>query len=335
LIFEKVRVPLAGGGEETLDRLGAQIFRKYRDHAVPNSAATLSYYFLFSLFPFLVVLVTLTGVVPFLSDGMTRLLVTARAILPRDAMALVDRQLGDLAHNPRPHWLTLGLLATIYSASRGVDALRASLNLAYDVKESRPLWKTEAIAYGVTLGGSITILLSIGLLVAGGDLGFWVARHLGVSSIYVAVWGWLRWPVVALFVTLLAALTYYLLPDVEQQFKFITPGSVIGTLFALGASWGFGQYASHFGNYNVAYGSIGGVIILMTWFYILGLIFLVGGEINATVEHLSPEGKSEGARAPGKRPPPKRERPSAVPPGAADSRDAAVRTPGGVSGATR
>jgi membrane protein len=127
---------------------------------------------------------------------------------------------------------------------------------------------------------------------------------------------------------LLAAAGYYVLPDVEQKFRYITPGSVIGTLVALAASWGFGRYAANFGSYDVAYGSIGGVIVLMTWFYILGLIYLVGGEINATLEHQSPEGKDEGARAAGTKPPPKRERPSAVPVGAAHSKQTADRTPG-------
>ena len=124
---------------------------------------------------------------------------------------------------------------------------------------------------------------------------------------------------------------YYLLPDVKQEFRFITPGSIIGTLIALAASWGFGQYATHLGSYDAAYGSIGGVIILMTWFYILGLIFLVGGEINATLEHRSPVGKDEGAHAAGEKAPPKEERPSAVPVGAVHSQDTADRAAGGLA----
>lgn len=321
----KFRIPVVGGGHVPLGALLKRTLQHCSDHAVTSSAATLSYYFLFALFPFLFFLVTLTAYLPLLGNSMPRILAATRALLPGEAMALVDRQLGDLTGNTRPNLLTFGLLATLYSASRGVDAVRAALNLAYDVKESRPLWKTEAVAFGVTIGGAVLILVSVALLVAGGDFGFWIARHLRVDAAYVLVWSWARWPVVALFVMLLAALAYYLLPDVIQKFKFITPGSVLGTLIALGASWGFGKYASHFGNYNVAYGSIGGVIILMTWFYILSLIFLVGGEINAVVEQYSPEGKREGARAPGTRPPPKSERPSAVPVGAANSQGAAAR----------
>jgi membrane protein len=323
--LDRIRVPVAGGGQIPLGTLLRKTLQHCSDHAVTSSAATLSYYFLFSLFPFLFFLVTLTAYLPLLGASMPRILATAQALLPGEAMSLVDRQLGDLTGNARPKLLTLGLLATLYSASRGVDAVRAALNLAYDVKESRPLWKTEAVAFGVTIGGAVLVLVSVALVVAGGELGFWIARHLRIDAFYVLVWSWARWPVGALFIMLLAALAFYLLPDVIQKFKFITPGSVLGTLVALSASWGFGKYASHFGNYNVAYGSIGGVIILMTWFYILSLIYLVGGEINAVAEQHSPEGKREGARAPGAKPPPKRERPSAVPVGAAGSQGAAAR----------
>ena len=144
------------------------------------------------------------------------------------------------------------------------------------------------------------------------------------------VWSWLRWPVTAVLIMLCAALAYYLLPDVEQKFKFITPGSVVGTLVWLLATWGFSEYAAHFGSYNVTYGSIGGVIVLLTWLYISGFIFLMGGEMNAIIEHAAPEGKDAGARAPGEAPPPPSERPSAVPVGAADTAAVAARSKGGI-----
>jgi membrane protein len=97
----------------------------------------------------------------------------------------------------------------------------------------------------------------------------------------------------------LAALTYYMLPDVKQKFKFITPGSVVATLTWMLGTWGFGQYVNHFGNYNATYGSLGGVIVLLTWFYISVIIFLMGGEINAILEHESEEGKAAGERSEG------------------------------------
>ncbi len=135
----------------------------------------------------------------------------------------------------------------------------------------------------------------------------------------------------ALLIMSCAALGYYLLPDVEQEFRFITPGSVIGTLAWLLGTWGFSQYAGHFGSYNVTFGSIGGVVLLMTWFYITGFIFIMGGEINAILESASGEGKAPGARAPGEAPPPPAHRPSAMPPGATKKADVAAETAGGAA----
>ncbi len=308
-----------------------RLYEEYENDAVADSAAALSYYFVFALFPFLFFLATLTAFIPYVRQ-LRRPDPGARARDParRRRSALVETHLRELVENPRPRLLTVGLLATLYSASRGVDALRKTLNLAYDVKESRKWWRTELVAFGMTIGGALLVLVAVAALTAGGTAGFWLASRVGIAHQYVFVWSWLRWPVTALVIMLCAALAYYVLPDVKQKFKFITPGSVLGTLVWLLGTWGFSVYASHFGSYNVTYGSIGGVIVLLTWFYISGFIFLMGGEINAIIEHASPDGKDSGARAPGEAPPPASERPSAVPAGAADSASAAARSKGGI-----
>ena len=307
-----------------------RLYEEYENDAVADSAAALGYYFVFALFPFLFFLATLTAFVPYVRHSVDLVLARAHAILPAQALGLVETHLRELVDNPRPRLLTVGLLATLYSASRGVDALRKTLNLAYDVKESRKWWRTELVAFGMTIGGALLVLVAIAALTAGGAAGHWVASRVGIGHQSVLVWSWLRWPVTALVIMLCAALAYYLLPDVKQKFKFITPGSVLGTVVWLLGTWGFSVYASNFGSYNVTYGSIGGVIVLLTWFYISGFIFLMGGEINAIIEHASPEGKDSGARAPGEAPPPASERPSAVPAGAADSAAAAARSKGGI-----
>ncbi len=246
-------------------------------------------------------------------------------------MGIIDQHVNGLVNQPRPKLLTIGLIITLYSASRGVDAVRKALNLAYDVKESRPFWKTEAIAFGMTVGGALLAVVGIAALAAGGDLGLWLAQRMEIGPEYVVAWSWLRWPITALLIMACAAVGYFLLPDVKQEFKFITPGSVVGTLVWLGATYGFNLYVRHFGNYNVTYGSIGGVIVLMTWLYLSGLVFLMGGEINAILENQAPDGKELGARAPGEAPPPPEQRPSAMPPGATKRASAAEETPGGAS----
>lgn len=294
-----------------------------------NGAAALGYYFVFSLFPFLVFLATLTAFIPHVQASIDTLLARARMFLPSDALVVIEPHLRGLVANSKPQLLTLGLAVGLYSASRGVDGVRAALNRAYDVTESRPLWKTELLAFAVTIGGGLLLLGGIGLLILGGSAGQWVARRLSVDDAYVTLLMWVRWPLTTAAVMLGAAGSYYLLPDVRQRLKFITPGSVVGTLVWSLASWSFGIYVEHFGSYNVTYGSIGGVIVLLTWFYITGFILLMGGEINAIIEDASEGGKQSGARTPEEVPPPRDARPSASPRVAAQSASVAERCTGG------
>jgi membrane protein len=321
---------LLGGGHLAFREFLRRLWRKYENNGVADTGAAQSYYFLFSLFPFLFFLATLAAYLP-LGSSVDTLLDRMRPVLPGAAMDLIDQHLHALVSRPRPKLLTLGILVTLYSASRGVDAVRKGLNLAYDVKESRPLWKTELLAVGMTVGGAFLVLFGMVVLVAGGDASFWIAKQLRIESAYVFVWHWLRWPVTAATLMLVGALGYYLLPDVKQKFKYITPGSVLGTLVWLLGSWVFSEYAAHFGTYNVTYGSIGGVVVLMTWLYLSAFIYSMGGETNAILEHAAREGKAPGARAEGEVPPPPAERPSAMPSGAAASKAAAERSPGGVT----
>jgi membrane protein len=306
-----------------------RLYRRYEDHGLADSAATLGYYFLFSLFPFLFFLATLTAFIPLVGPSVETLLRGASAFIPSEGRGVIEQHLRGLVARSRPHLLVLALAVALYSASRGVNAVRTALNRAYDVKESRPLWKTELLAFGMTVGGGLLLLVAITVLVAGGNAGQWVARQLSIADGYVTVLRWIRWPITTSAIMLTAALAYYLLPAVEQKFKFITPGSVIGTLAWLLAIWCFGVYASHFGSYNVMYGSIGGVIVLLLWFYITGFILLLAGEVNAIIEDASADGKESGARAFGQAPPPPDERPSAMPAGTVDSASVAERSRGG------
>jgi membrane protein len=257
---------------------------------------------------------------------MNHLIDRLRPIVPGQAMQLIEAHMRSLVTQTRPRLLTFSLIGSIWSASRGVDAVRRALNLAYDVTESRPAWKTQTASVVMTLAGALLVLVAVAVLIAGGDVGFWIASKLDVTSEFLFMMRSLRWPVTALVIMTVAALAYYLLPDVEQDFRFITPGSVIGTLLWLITTWAFGRYVSAFANYNVTYGSLGGVVVLLSWLYLSGFIFLIGGEINAILEHASETGKAAGARAAGETPPPPEERPSAMPPGATKSADVAEAT---------
>jgi membrane protein len=170
-----------------------------------------------------------------------------------------------------------------------VDALRDALNLAYGVTESRPWWRTQVVAVLVTLIASLLMLLSVVGLALGGRAGMWLATLLHVSESWPRVWGWMRWPITAFFALLVMAVLYWALPDVKRGFRLVTTGSVVGSTLWLLASWAFTEYAEHFGSYDKTYGSIGGVIVLMTWFYLTGMVVILGGEIDAL--------RKEGSRA--------------------------------------
>ena len=319
-----------------------RLWRNLQDHAVTDSAAQLAYYYLFALFPALLFLVTLAAYLP-LQDAVDELLVQMADLMPTPAFGIVTDHVQGIVRDGRPRLLGLGILATIWSASRGVDALRRALNLAYDVKETRPFWKVQARSIGVTLAGASLVPAAFAMILLGGDAGAALAARAGVEREFVLVWAWLRWPITSLVVILASAVAYYVLPDVRQQWRYITPGSVLSTVLWLAGTWAFTRYVESVPGYNATYGSIGAVLVLLTWLYLTGVAFILGGEVNAVVEHAAPEGKAPGARAAGEAPEPRALRPSAAPPGAAKTRAAAQRSspaspappPGDPPGASR
>jgi membrane protein len=258
-------------------------------------AAQLAYYLLFALFPFFLFLTTLLGYLP-ISNLLDQLMALLTQLLPRDALALVQDNVHQLVAGQRGGLLSFGILAALWTSSSAVTAIMDSLNRAYNVEESRPFWKVRGLAILLTIGLSLLIIVSLVLLTFGPQIGGWIADFLGLGGVFQVAWNLLRWPVIVFFLILALALVYYLAPDVEQEWKWITPGAVCATLAWIGASLGFAFYVNNFGSYNVTYGSIGTVIVLLTWMYVTGLLILVGGEINSEIEHAAPSGKAPGEK---------------------------------------
>jgi membrane protein len=267
----------AGGG------FWRRLLRKYSTDAVANSAAALSYYFLFSLFPFLLFVVALIAYLPLQTPG-GQFLGRIRPLVPAQVMVLVEGHLQNLISRPRPHLLTFGLVGSFWSASRGADAIRRALNLAHGVTESRPWWKTKLVCWGVTIAGALLVLVAASALIAGGGVGVWIASRLGIRSAFLSVMHWLRWPVLGVTFMTAAGLAYRFLPDVEQRIAGVAPGAAVGALAWVLATWGFGQYVAAFGSYDVTYGSLGGLMILLTWLYLSGFVAVAGGELNAALQ---------------------------------------------------
>ena len=286
-------IPLPGGGRLAAIEFLKRLLHETDGNALPDAAAQVAFYLLFAVFPFLFFLTTLTAYLP-LTLGTNEILSRMADVLPKDALGLISNHFTTLRSQPRPSILTLALVGALWSASRGVDAVRTALNRAYGVKETRAWWRLQILALVVTVVGAVLVLSAVTLLTLGGKAGWYVAHWAGISGAYQWTMHWARWPIASLVIMLVAAMGYYVLPDVEQKFRYITPGSVSGTLLWLGATWIFGEYVAHFGTYSVTYGTLGGVVILLTWFLISGFVFLLGGEVNAVLEQASIAGKSKG-----------------------------------------
>jgi membrane protein len=193
------------------------------------------------------------------------------------------------------------MLLTIWSSSSGMQAIMSTLNRAYDIEESRPWWKVRLTAILMTIGAGVFVVVSFALIVVGPTTAEHVAQWFGLGPAFVWAWWILQWPAVFVLVAVGLALIYYYGPDAEQDWVWITPGSLVATVLWVLFSLGFKLYVMKFTNYNETYGAIGGAIVLMLWFYASGLAMLIGAEVNAEIEHASPYGKAPGEKVPGER----------------------------------
>jgi len=282
------------GGVSVIE-LARRVFNKIQGDNCLGHAAQLAYYFLFALFPFFLFLTALLAYLPIpnLMDQIMSLL--ARA-LPTQALDLVRDNVGSLATEQRGGLLSLGILVSLWASSSAIVATTEALDRAYEVGEDRPWWKVRATAILLTIGFSLFIIAAIILLMFGPHLGSWIAHAVGLGNIFEVTWNILRWPVIVGLMVVGLAILYYFAPDVEQEWRWVTPGAVFATLGLITTSLGFSYYVNNFGSYNKTYGSIGAVIVLLTWMYLTGFFIIVGGEINAVIEHAAPSGKDPGEK---------------------------------------
>ncbi len=279
----------------SVTEVGKRLFTEISQDDCAGQAAQLAYYFLFSLFPLLLFLVTLIGYLP-IPNLFDRMMTAASLLLPPQALSLVQDTLGTVTTEQRGGLLSLGVLVALWSASAGFRAIMTSLNRAYDVEEGRPWWKFYLVSVLATVAFALLAVTAFALLVFGPQIGEGIASLAGAGDLFHTVWAIVRWPVALVLMSFVLAGVYYVAPDVEQDFRWVTPGSVIAVLGWVVASIGFSIYVQNFGNYDATYGSVGAVIVLLTWLYLTGFLLLVGGEANAVIEHLAPEGKRPGAK---------------------------------------
>jgi membrane protein len=295
LMLAFLRVPLSW--REIFKRTFYEAF--WEDNCLGMSAQ-LAYYFFFALFPALLFVVAVASYFPVatLIDDIFR---TMGGFVPSEALLIITDQLKKISEDKQGGLLTFGMLLTLWSSSGAMTAIIDTLNAAYDIQEGRPWWKVRLTAIGLTIAVSIFILASFALVIVGPTFATRIADWMHLGPVFEWTWKILQWPLIFALVSIAIAAVYYWGPDAEQEWVWLTPGAVFATTLWLLASLGFKYYVANMGNYTETYGAIGGFMVLMLWFYISGLVILIGAEMNAEIEHASPYGKDEGEKVPGQK----------------------------------
>src|SRR5215467_3692957 len=260
-----------------------------RNHTL-QMAAALAYYFVLSFFPALILLSAALAYLP-VPDLFNQALNTMGQFLPADSMGLVRRVLADVITPNKGAFLSLGILVTLWSASGGFAAAIEALNIAYEVKEDRPFWKTRPLAVGLAFLTGTLLLIALSVMIVGPRFGQWLADRVHLSNLFVMLWPFIHWSVAVAFTILAVEVLYYLAPNVKQRFAATLPGAILAVGCWLGLSYLLGIYLRHFGNFNKTYGTLGAAIVLMVWLYWTGFAMLVGAELNAELAKVSGEGK--------------------------------------------
>lgn len=295
-------------GGLTWKDMGKRVWSEINKDDVFGRSAQLAYYFLLALFPLLLFVTSVIGLMLGSGTGLRHNLFNYLGqVLPSASAELVSNTMRDVSESSGGSKLSFGIIAALWAASNGMGAISESLNAAYSVKETRPWWKTRVTAVLLTIALALLIITALVLVLYGGRIAEGVAGHFGLGDVFTTTWRIAQWPIVLAFVLLAYGLIYYFAPDTRNQgWKWVTPGAGVGVVLWLLVSFGFRLYLSYFNSYGATYGSLGAVIILMLWFYLTGAAVLIGGEINSEIEHEmakrgAPDAKEHGEKSPGQK----------------------------------
>lgn len=265
-----------------------QAYKEFNADDMSTHAAALTYRILLAIFPFLIFILTLLGALG-LQEFFDRMLDEARRAFSADLYSQFETILTQVQSGANGGLLSFGLVIALWSAAGGVRSVMHALNIAYDVEEERSFVKKYLVSFGFTLGLAVILIAALVLMFLGPQSMEWLADQIGLGSVVVTLWTWLRIPIAILLMVVAVALIYYFFPNVDQKFKVVSPGSAIAVIGWILATVGFSFYLSNFANYNATYGSLAGIIILLFYFYISSSVLLLGAEVNAVIFKAHPE----------------------------------------------
>ena len=288
------------GTDVTWGRMKSALVQTYadvdRNHTL-QMAAALSYYFVMSLFPLLILLSSALAYIS-MPDLFQQAIDLMGRFMPPDTVSVILVVLADTITPNRGALLSFGIVGTLWTASGGVAAAIEALNIAYDAGETRPFWKTRPLAMGLTMALGLLLMGALGVMIVGPRFGIWLSRSLHLSSTWLWVWPVFHWTIAVGFTVLAVELLYFLAPNVKQRFTATLPGAVLSVGSWILMSYLLGIYFRHFANFNKIYGTLGAGIALMVWLYWTGFTMLVGAELNAELAKRTEAGPVEEKPAP-------------------------------------
>ena len=260
-------------------------FKQFSEDNITDWAAALTYYGVLSIFPGVLVLVSILGLLS--ANGQQTVQDAVKQVAPNEQMqTLVQTVLGQVK-DPGTAGLaaTIGILAAFWSASGYIAAFMRASNAIYDVPEGRPIWKTLPIRVGVTAVVGLMLILSVAIVIFTGDLAQVIGDQIGLGTAAVTTWNIAKWPVLLILVSLMFAILYWASPNAKTGgFRWVSPGGLFAVLLWVLASVAFAIYLANFANYNKTYGTLGGVIAFLVWMWITNIAVLLGAELDAELE---------------------------------------------------
>lgn len=253
---------------------------------ISGLAAQLAYFFLLSMFPLFIFLFTLVAYLPY---SQQEILNTFQTFAPAESMNLIEESLNEVMQG-NVKLLSIGAIGTIWSASHGLNGIINAFNRAYNVKETRSYFIARGMSIMLTFAMIFVFIVALFLPVFGKQIGIFLFSELGISEQFIRVWNTFRWVISSIVLFIVFMMLYWIAPNKKITCVSVLPGAVFATVGWVVVSLLFSFYVDKITNYTTTYGSLGGIIVLMVWFYLSGWMIVMGGEINALVgEKKKPE----------------------------------------------
>lgn len=263
-----------------LKELAVRTWRETSEDNIFGRAAELAYYFLLALFPMLIFLTSLIG---FLPGAQEAILNAVAKVAPTDAMRLVRETLQDIVSNRSGGLISFGILGTVWAASSGTAAVMEALNDAYEAQEGRGYIKLRLVAISMTIALALLIVGGTTLIMFGDRFALWIANALGLGPTFATVWHYVDYLLGLALIFVGLQVIYYFGPNLKQDWEWVTPGAIVAVIALIAGSFLFSLYLRFAPSYSATYGSLGAVIILMLYLYLVGLVVLLGAEINSEI----------------------------------------------------